>query len=47
VHRADHGEYAMSQTNDYGSYPSPDTQLTDKPHEFSLDNNAEGRDEKQ
>jgi hypothetical protein len=47
VHRAYHEEYAMSQTNDYGSYPSSDAQSTDKPDGLGSDDNVEGRDEKQ
>jgi hypothetical protein len=46
VHKA-HEEYSMSQLNRYGSHPSSDTQLADKPpHELDLDDNIDGRDEK-
>jgi hypothetical protein len=47
AHRAYHGEYPMSQTNHYGSYPGPDAQETDNSHELGSDGNVEGRDEKQ
>lgn len=47
VHSA-YEEYSMSQMNGCDSYPSPDAQLADKsPHEFSLDDNIEDRDEKE
>lgn len=46
VHRANHGEHPMSQTNHYYSYPRSDVQPTDKPHESGLDENVEGRDKK-
>jgi hypothetical protein len=47
AYRAYHGEYPMSQTNHYDSYPSPDAQLTDSSRELGSDDNVEGRDEKQ
>jgi hypothetical protein len=44
VHK-DYEEYSMSQMN---RYPSSDAQLFDKtPHELGLDDNVEGRDEKE
>ncbi len=36
----------MSQTDHYGSYPSSDAQLADRPHEIDLGDNVEGHDEK-
>ena len=47
VHKVYREEYPMSQTNHNGSYPSPDAQSTDKPHELGLDENVEGGDERQ
>ncbi|KAI0278575.1 hypothetical protein BGY98DRAFT_516292 [Russula aff. rugulosa BPL654] len=46
VHTTYPEEYSMSQTNNYGSYPSSDAQLSDKPHELGSDDDVEGDDEK-
>jgi hypothetical protein len=44
VHKTYDGDYPMSETNHYGS---SDTQLADKSHELSSDDNVEeGRDQK-
>lgn len=47
VHKA-YEEYPLSQMNGCGSYPSSDPQLAEKPpHELDLEDNVEGRDEKE
>jgi hypothetical protein len=46
VHTTYPEEYSMSQTNNYGSYPSSDAQFSDKPHELGSDDDVEGDDEK-
>jgi hypothetical protein len=39
VHR-DYEEHPMPEANQFTSYPSSDTQLKDKPHELSFDDNT-------
>ena len=46
VHEVYHGEYPMSQTNHFGSYPCSGAQLTDKQHALDSDDHVENRDEK-
>jgi hypothetical protein len=46
VHKDYQEEYPMSQMKHYGSYPSLDAQLTEKPRELGSDENVKGHDEK-